>query len=211
MAQKYRIYINEKVILLTTTLPRQTDGYHQLDNQLLDLKNIYTQVLHHQSNRHFFILCDDCKAALKALAKSVIVVKAAGGLVKNTDKHHLFIYRNDKWDLPKGKLEEGEKKKEGAVREVEEECGIKINKAGKKILTTYHMYTLKNEVILKKTYWYDMNYKGQQQLKPQTEEGITEVRWADKDQIKELVTNTYPSIIEVLQKKKLLKDTAKPL
>ena len=119
----------------------------------------------------------------------------------------MFIYRNDKWDLPKGKLEKGEKKKEGAVREVEEECGIALKKCGKKIINTYHTYTLKGELVLKRTYWYSMNYKGNEKLKPQTEEGITDVRWFDKDDLQAIKDNTFPSIMDVLRKKKLLKET----
>ena len=56
------------------------------------------------------------------------LIEAAGGLVKNENGDYLFIYRNDKWDLPKGKIEKDEKTKVAAVREVEEECGIAVSK-----------------------------------------------------------------------------------
>lgn len=148
---------------------------------------------------------------LKKLIKSATLIEAAGGLVKNQAGEYLFIYRNDKWDIPKGKLEKGEKKKEGAVREVEEECGISVSSLGKKIINTYHVYEHKGDLVLKKTYWYNMGYKGSQKLKPQLEEGITEVRWFDKADVNEIKANTYPSILDVLEKKRLTKDTPAPL
>lgn len=156
-------------------------------------------------------MCEDAKAFLKRVIKTVTLIEASGGLVKNSAGDYLFIYRNDKWDLPKGKLEKGEKKKEGGVREVEEECGITVSKAGKKIISTYHTYISKGEIVLKKTYWYSMKYKGGEKLKPQLEEGITDVQWFNKSHMDEIKSNTFPSIMDVLEKVGLLKDTAAPL
>ena len=203
MAQKYRIYINEKVILLTESEPKKAQNYKQIDAAAFDLKILYTWVLNHQS-KFFYVLCDDAKAFLKTVAKSVLLIRAAGGLVKNENNAYLFIYRNDKWDLPKGKIEKQEGTKEAAVREVEEECGIKVSKLDERICKTYHSYIYKGEVVLKKTYWFNMRAKGQNNLKPQKEEGITDVRWFKKEDIGPIVENTFPSIMDVLVKEKLV-------
>jgi 8-oxo-dGTP pyrophosphatase MutT (NUDIX family) len=104
----------------------------------------------------------------------------------------LFIYRNDKWDLPKGKLEKDESKKEGAVREVEEECGITVSKLGKKYVKPTMCIPYKARGGAKKTHWYAMKYKGNEKLKPQKEEGITDVRWFKKGQIEPITENTFP-------------------
>ncbi len=156
-------------------------------------------------------MCDNSKAFLKKIIRSVTLIEAAGGLVKNQAGDYLFIYRNNKWDIPKGKLEKGEKKKEGAVREVEEECGITVGKAGKKIINTYHTYVSKGEIVLKKTYWYSMKYKGTEPLVPQLEEGITDVRWFNKGHMEDIQSNTFPSIMDVLEKVGLVTETVKPL
>ncbi|MDG1262225.1 MAG: NUDIX domain-containing protein [Flavobacteriales bacterium] len=126
------------------------------------------------------------------------VIEAAGGLVRNPKGELLFIYRNDKWDLPKGKLEKGESIEDCAVREVAEECGIKPPTRGNKLLTTYHTYEHKGKKILKPTYWYDMQSDGNEELVPQLDEGITEVRWIQPRQLNEVLENTYPSIIDVI-------------
>jgi 8-oxo-dGTP pyrophosphatase MutT (NUDIX family) len=102
-------------------------------------------------------------------------------------------------------------REEGAVREVEEECGISIDKCGKKIVNTYHVYTLKGAVVLKKTYWFKMKYDGKAKLKPQIEEGITEVRWMGKKDINLVAGNTFPSIMDVLLERDLLADIPAPL
>ncbi|HEY2582914.1 MAG TPA: NUDIX domain-containing protein [Mucilaginibacter sp.] len=203
MAQKYRIYINEKVILLTDSEPKKKESYVNIDVEVFDLKIIYTWVLAHHS-KFFYVLCNDAKAFLKTVAKSVTLIEAAGGLVKNENDECLFIYRNDKWDLPKGKVEKEERIREAAVREVEEECGIKVSRLDKKICKTYHVYLSRGEVVLKKTHWFEMKCKGQNKLKPQKEEGITDVRWFKKGHIEPIMANTFPSIMDVLVKEELI-------
>jgi hypothetical protein len=210
MAQKYRIYINEKVILLTESIPKRIESYERIDAEVFDLKTLYTWIIAHQS-KFFYVLCDDAKAFKKAVAKSVTLIDAAGGLVKNEAGDYLFIYRNDKWDLPKGKIEKDEGVKEAAVREVEEECGIKVSKLEDKICKTYHVYIYKGDVVLKKTHWFNMRCKGQNKLKPQKEEGITDVRWFKKGYIGTIAENTFPSIMDVLAKQDLITDKPAPL
>ncbi len=145
----------------------------------------------------------DPKAFLKSVKKSITVIEAAGGLVRNENDDYLFIFRNNKWDLPKGKIEKDEKVKQAAVREVEEECGIKVSSLGEKICKTYHVYINRGEVVLKKTHWFHMESRGQFKFKPQKEEGITEVRWFQRDHIEPIVGNTFPSIMDVLVKEGL--------
>ena len=181
------------------------ENYKEIDAEVFDLKTIYTWVLNHKI-KFFLVLCPDAKSFLKAVAKSVTLIGAAGGLVKNEKGQYLFIYRNDKWDLPKGKIEKGEKVKKAAVREVEEECGIKVSKLEEKICKTYHVYINRGEVVLKKTHWFKMKSKAQGKLKPQTEEGITDVRWFEKDHVEPIIANTFPSIMDVLVKQRLIRD-----
>jgi len=207
MAQKYRIYINEKVILLTEKLPARAEIYEHIDGDIFDLRLVYNWVLNHHS-KLFYVLCNDAKAFLKKISKSMTLIRAAGGLVINENNEFLFIYRNNKWDIPKGKIEEDEGIKEAAVREVEEECGITVSTLGKRICKTYHTYVYKGEVVLKKTYWFEMRCQGKPRLKPQKEEGITEVRWFKKGHIEPILHNTFPSITDVLVKEGLIKDKA---
>jgi len=173
-----------------------------LDAEIFDLKLIYPWIVARKSSR-FCVVCSDVKAFFKSVRKSVTLIEAAGGLVKNELGHYLFIFRNNKWDLPKGKIEKDEKVKEAAVREVEEECGIKVSSLDEKICKTYHVYTNRGEVVLKKTYWFHMTCNGQPKLKPQKEEGITEVRWFEKHHIEPIIENTFPSIMDVLVKEGL--------
>ncbi|GAA4912893.1 NUDIX hydrolase [Mucilaginibacter defluvii] len=205
MAQKYRIYINEKVILITEKAPENAENHQLIDGQTFNLKTIYPKILKYNISQ-FYVICEDAKEFIRNVEKSITLIEAAGGLVKNEEGNYLFIYRNDKWDLPKGKLEKDESRKEGAVREVEEECGITVSKLGDKICKTYHVYTIKRQVVLKKTHWYAMKHKGNEKLKPQKEEGITDVRWFKKSQVDTILQNTFPSIVDVLVKTKLIKE-----
>lgn len=135
------------------------------------------------------------KAAVKSQFK---VVKAGGGIVEKGDKI-LLIYRKGKWDLPKGKLEKKEGKEEGALREVEEECNVKVRRTGK-IGHTWHTYVRNGKKHLKKTYWYRMECLDDSQMKPQLEESITEVRWMDEKGTRQAMVNSYRSIRHVIKK-----------
>ena len=127
------------------------------------------------------------------------LIEAAGGLVYNLDNQLLMIFRNGKWDLPKGKLEVGENIKECAIREVEEECGISGLSISKPLQDTYHVYELNEQKILKRTYWFEMKTNFKANLTPQTEEGITKVVWVDKQVIAEKLENSFGNINELLK------------
>lgn len=126
------------------------------------------------------------------------LLEAAGGVVRNTESEILFIWRLGKWDLPKGKIEKGESKKEAATREVEEECGISDLQIIRELTPTYHTYELKGKKILKRTYWFEMLTESKETLTPQIEEHIEKVVWVSPDDISEQLANTYNSIREVL-------------
>jgi ADP-ribose pyrophosphatase YjhB (NUDIX family) len=133
------------------------------------------------------------KAKIKEMYK---VIKAAGGVVYKKD-HILLIHRAGKWDLPKGKLDDGEKSKVAALREVEEETGV-VAQLGDRLCVTYHTYSQQDKMILKKTKWYKMYCIDDKGLCPQTEEDIQALAWMDSDEVKQAMTNTYSSIRWVL-------------
>jgi ADP-ribose pyrophosphatase YjhB (NUDIX family) len=127
---------------------------------------------------------------------------AAGGIVTNTEGKILMIFRREKWDLPKGKLDKGETIAQCAVREVEEETGLKDILLGDFLLITEHQYQdpwLKTEVI-KETHWYRMKIIKEQKLIPQTEEDITDIRWVNREELNECLQHTYANIITVIEK-----------
>jgi 8-oxo-(d)GTP phosphatase len=126
------------------------------------------------------------------------VVKAAGGLVRKKDKS-LMIYRMKKWDLPKGKKEKGERYKQTALREVEEECNITV-KVGPKICTTWHTYTMNKRAMIKKTRWYVMDLVDDSKMRPQLNEDIEEVRWMSQKEVYHALEHSYKSISYVFEK-----------
>ncbi|MEI2708502.1 MAG: NUDIX domain-containing protein [Chitinophagaceae bacterium] len=132
------------------------------------------------------------------MKKKTIV--AAGGLVFNENKELLMIFRRAKWDLPKGKLDEGETIEECAIREVEEETGVQQIILGKLIQKTYHEYFDQwiHEDVIKETWWFEMFVSKKQQLLPQTEEDIERIIWADATTIETCLENSYSTIIEVI-------------
>jgi len=128
------------------------------------------------------------------------IILAAGGVVENEKGELLLIYRKKHWDLPKGKMDEDETVEECAVREVEEETGLENVQIGALIDTTVHHYEENGEQITKKTAWYRMKASSADKLVPQTEEQIEDIKWVKNTELQPYLQNTYPNIIQVLNK-----------
>ena len=201
--KSYRIYINKNSLFIADAMPKQIDKIQQLDPKDFDFLKFYKGLVK-GSKRDYVLISKTPKAVFKDIKNKLTIIKAAGGLVQNDKGDYLFIFRNKKWDLPKGKVEKGEEVKIAAIREVEEECGVKVEKRKSLLGKTYHIYELNGEVILKRTSWYPMKVKGMPKLIPQKEEGITTASWVSKQGIKLKMKNTYPLIEDVLKTKKLL-------
>jgi len=201
--KSYRIYINNVSLSVTESAPKAVDKSQLLNVENFDFLAFYKSLKKNNSNA-YYLESSDPKVVFSTIKKKLTIIKAAGGLVTNAKGEFLFIFRNKKWDLPKGKVEKGEKIKATAVREVEEECGVKIEKREERLCKTYHIYELGNKIILKRTSWYKMSVKGSPKLIPQTAEGITTASWVAKDGIAAKLKNTYPLILEVLKAERLV-------
>lgn len=137
--------------------------------------------------------------AWQAFQDDHVFVLAAGGLVQDERGRLLAIKRLGKWDLPKGKVEKGEATDVGAVREVQEECGLVRVDLVKLVTSTWHTYERKGEQHLKRTDWFLMRGSSQEPLAAQSDEGIEEVRWLDAKGVRMMEADTYPSLLPVLK------------
>lgn len=143
---------------------------------------------------------------LRCLKRRMRYVRAAGGIVTDDSGDMLLIRRNGRWDLPKGKVEPGETLLQGALREVEEETGMKVACAhrpatghtavpGNSPLKTYHIFNLYGGWHLKQTSWFPMHASGvHPQGTPQDEEGITEVVWVNPDEWYSRLQHSYGTL-----------------
>jgi ADP-ribose pyrophosphatase YjhB (NUDIX family) len=204
MAQMYIIYINETPIFIGLNEKNSIKNPFIVVNE----DNIFLEVqkkIQNNDNIPLYWQTDNPKKVLELLPNYFKYIEAAGGVVCNQSAEYLFIYRLCKWDLPKGKIEKGELITECAIREVEEECGILVDNIFSELPDTFHIYEHKGRIVLKKTYWFMMAYSGSGDLIPQTEEHIDKAVWITKDSLHQVLSNTYPSIrdiIEILEKNK---------
>lgn len=188
----YKVFVNDKPIVLTT---EAKDDMFVKNYQLkkVDVLNVIkalgtndvheVRLIHHNQNK-----------LLQKFLKKLPNVIAAGGKVYNTDGKVLFIFRNEKWDLPKGKIENGESLEEGAIREVEEETGVQGLTIICPLETTYHIFKRNGKYRIKITYWFEMetNYAGK--LVPQINEDITKVKWLGPKKRVKAMENSYANI-----------------
>ena len=188
----YQIFVNDKPIILTTKVEQETN----FKNYLLDTVNIGKVIkdLQKKNIQSVRLIGSDKTTLIKKFLKKLPNVIAGGGKVYNQKDEVLFIYRNDKWDLPKGKAESKETIDKTAIREVEEETGVQGLSITKPLEMTYHIFKRNGRYRIKVTYWFEMktNYKGK--LYPQENEGITRVEWLNPEQISKAMENSYANI-----------------
>ncbi|MBK7034818.1 MAG: NUDIX domain-containing protein [Chitinophagales bacterium] len=201
MVQSYKIFINEvPVNIMSGPLP--------LGNTTTDDKNpVYSFAQKKEIDKAFNIIenssvlksltiyGDDAKEIRDSLFIGYKKIKAAGGLVFNNKDEILMIFRRNMWDLPKGKLDVGERKKVAALREVREETGLQKLSIVKKLMKTYHTYLLENKTkVLKVTHWYLMMCNDTTTPVPQAEEDIEIAKWIDSNNVKDKLDKAYANI-----------------
>ena len=186
----YKVFFNESEL----TFSNQSNP--EAKNILFHHETQFDEAFHllsSNSSKFVNIFSDDIDAVWASFLNYFKHIKAAGGIVRNPQDDILFIFRLGKWDLPKGKMEEGESKEESAIREIEEECSITNLQLKRFLMPTFHIYYLR-EYVIKETYWFEVFYDGVELPLPQTEEGIETVEWKKECEIPQLLENSYPNI-----------------
>ena len=187
-----QIFYKEKPIIISDNI---SDLKESLVIDLELIKNIdVVELLNKKKVKSIGVLSKNKKSVLTALKKKYPEIIAAGGKVINQNSEILFIYRNKKWDLPKGKAEKNENISQTALREVIEETGIKNLTIVKPIEKTYHIFKKGSKHYLKSTYWFEMSSDYDGKFKPQKKEGITRVEWIDKETIGSILPKSYANI-----------------
>lgn len=196
-----KIYVDLNYILISDEAIQTSDNQLIVNTEEISSKSLANHIkefIQQSPKKNLILSCKNVNKVFNLIKKSFVFIEAAGGLIKNKNKW-LFIYRLGKWDLPKGKLDEDELPEATAIRECEEECGIKELKLIKKLPPSYHVYKLKDELALKITYWFLMESDYSKKLIPQTEENIEKAEWFSENDVKQKVLkNTYPALKDLL-------------
>jgi len=189
----YKVFFNQKPIFLITKVVAPTEENPLLFLKFTSKENII-KAIKSKKIKSVYIYHPKEDKLWSNLLKKFPLVQAAGGLVLNSNQEYLFIYRNNKWDLPKGKVEKNEKISDAAIREVEEETGVKNLKIVKTLPMTYHFFNSNGIFKLKKTFWYLMETDFKEKLSPQINEGIRKAVWKKKKELNTLFENAYENI-----------------
>lgn len=199
------IYVNNKPLVLTNSAENYLKKNAKAAEYLL-LSGAFARNLK-LAKRHLetvsgigAMIHDSSAEALEDLLTNELTgVKAAGGLVVNSHRELLMIYRRGNWDLPKGKMDEGESEVECAVREVAEETGVEALVPKEKLKSTFHIYDQDGDTILKTTEWYLMHVEGRPSLHPRLDEDIICAKWVTTQEASILIQHTYPIIRELVE------------
>ena len=189
------IFLDDKSIILTNVQENiENEKYFRLKDVSLDE---IIEALSHKEVQRIYLYHPKAEKLMKKFKQLIPTIKAGGGIVYNQEGKVLLIKRNGKWDLPKGKKEKGENIATCALREVEEETGVKKLLIQRFRTITYHIFKRDKQYFLKETYWYDMTTTYKKKLVPQTEEGIEKVCWKDEVTAKELAKSSYKNIQKI--------------
>jgi len=192
----YKVFVNDKPIILTTEVSKETD----FKNYLLKTVQIAKVIreLNKSSVKEIRLIGKNEEKLLKKFSKKLPNVIAGGGKVINHKGEILFIFRNGKWDLPKGRVDANETLEDAALREVEEETGVKNLKIDKPLEVTYHIFKRNGRYRLKITHWFQMTTTYSGELRPEESEGITNVEWLNREKTKKALENSYANIKELM-------------
>ena len=203
LIMQIKIYFNNNPLYLVDKITPELEDYqHRSDTIFIDELNphaVRTMIYEMEQPEYYngIFLYKDVNAVLGAFKKELKLVQAAGGFVHDQDQV-LLIFRRGKWDLPKGKLDEGEELSECAIREVQEETGLTHLKMEKPLTITYHTYHEKGKHILKESHWYRIKGSMKDKITAQTEEDINECKWVKFNALTHYLENTHASIADVL-------------
>lgn len=199
-----KIYFSDKPLILTNNAAAYkaehpvAAGYLTLTGAFQ--RNFRLAFEHLSRSRTLGAIVEDISpdALLSELHQLYQPIDAAGGVVENEAGDVLMIYRRGRWDLPKGKRDDGENMAECARREVSEETGLYQLQLGEKICDTYHIYAQYGQKLVKTTAWYVMKGTNAEKPQPQAEENIQEARWVKKEELAPIAFKSYEAIREVL-------------
>lgn len=200
-----KIYFQDKPLFLCDHIDEPIQPYiHHDDCVFIDELDSHAvkSMIHEMQQPHVHAgvyIHDNLDELKKAFLKKFTLVHAAGGFIKNENHELLLIYRKGKWDLPKGKMDKGETAEECVVREVKEETGLKDVHLIAPLTTTYHTYHEGSRFILKETTWFRMLADSKQELTPQKEEDINEVRWVNDEELQECLKNSWQAIVDIVK------------
>ena len=198
----YKVFVNDKPLFLTNQVQKETD-FKLFLLESVDIKKLIVKIFQNKIQKAFLYHPDE-KLIMKTLRAKLPVEKAGGGLVYNKDGDVLFIFRNGKWDLPKGGMEKTETIEETAIREVEEETGVTGLAITEKLQRTYHIFKRNGRYKLKITQWFEMRTKYEGTPPGQTDEGIERVEWVNPKDIKFLLENSYENIKLLFEEEKMV-------
>ena len=188
----YKVFVNDKPLFLTNEIQKETD-FQLFLLESVDIEQLIVKMFNNKIPKAYLYYPDE-KEILQKVKEKIPVKKAGGGLVYNKNGEVLFIFRNGKWDLPKGGTEKFEEMEQTAMREVEEETGVGKLKIIKKLQKTYHIFKRNGTYRLKITYWYEMFSDDDRLPVPQENEGIEKVAWLNPVQIQEALKNSFENI-----------------
>jgi len=201
----YKVFLRDKVINFVETGSNSTSSDVIFNEpSFREIQTLLKEIDSDDKHIDFNFVSADPEKLFILFYTRMRIMAAAGGVVINENNEALFIFRRGRWDLPKGKIDNEETEEEAALREVTEETGLQKISLGQRLSSTYHVYTIGSEWILKETHWFIMKASIDEKLVPQAEEGITEIKWVAKSALLKMNALVYRSLRDVVKEVEII-------
>ncbi len=195
----YKVFIGDKVINFVEIANELYDPetvFHE--PAMKDIQSLLFKIFYDKKYCDFYFVSDNAEKLFIAFYSKMHIITAAGGVIINEQNQILFIFRRGHWDLPKGKIDYDETAEDAALREVKEETGIKNVEILKRLNSVFHVYTIGDEWILKETHWFLIKSNIFESFTPQLDEGITEIKWKNRNAFLDIKNNAFKSLHEII-------------
>ena len=126
------------------------------------------------------------------------LISAGGIIIKRPNKTVQVLLIKDmkgNWTFPKGVVEKGESHEVAAKREIFEETGLKNIILIQKLSPIHYAYQ-RNGLIHKTVHYFLFEWLGDEQIRLQAEEGISDSIWLTIDEAKKIIG--YPKTNMIL-------------
>ncbi len=197
----YKIFIKDKPLILSDN----KEEYKEVESSIFLSSDTKEELLfgidalqNQEKVESLFVYSENLQLLWEKFREDYNFIECAGGIVKNNHGETLLIFRNEIWDLPKGKIESGEDVEAAALREVQEECGLNDLEITGSAGETFHTYSEGETNFLKRTSWFNMEYTGDDEPIPQTSEGISKIQWFSDEEMDKPSEHMYSSLKDLL-------------
>lgn len=202
----YKVFSNGRKISFTNQVIEnlnKSNGffYRYVDKEELNRIIDFFETVY--SIKDLFLIHDDPETLFNDFLSLFDITKSVGGLITNDYDEVLLVKRWHKWDLPKAEFDESKDIAKNIIDSLNAECGLYNLRIEEILDSTYYMFNLNNERILKKVSWCKIHQTGPD-INSSDENSDFKTKWVSIKDLHEYLPNAFDQVAEVINSSGIL-------